>query len=211
MRTGPDLTPEYFRRADDSDDWLFYQNPRLVTHIDDPAIAALEAYFGLTLPDSGDVLDLMSSCVSHYPRSHVFGSVTGLGMNRVELDANPRLTERVVHDLNHDPTLPFENSSFDACTISVSVQYLTQPIKVFAELGRVLRPGAPCVVSHSNRCFPTKAIALWRGLDDIGHGELVGKYFEASGTFSPAEATDLSPAPGVSDPLFVVTARRKSE
>ncbi|NQV22150.1 MAG: methyltransferase domain-containing protein [Rhodospirillales bacterium] len=208
---GAALTPEYFRRLDDSDDWLFYQTPRLVTHIDTPAIAALEAYFELILPDGGDVLDLMSSCVSHYPRSHVFGSVTGLGMNRVELDANPRLTERVVHDLNHDPTLPFDDGCFDACTISVSVQYLIQPIKVFAELGRVLRPGAPCVVSYSNRCFPTKAIALWRALDDGGHGNLIRRYFETAGTFGPSNATDLSPAPDISDPLFVVTARRESE
>lgn len=207
---GPGLRPEHFQRADDGDDWLFYQNPRLVTHIDGPAIAALEKYFESILPEGGDLLDLMSSCVSHYPSGHVFKSVTGLGMNRIELDANQVLTTRVIHDLNHDPVLPFEDGHFDACTISVSVQYLTRPVEVFAELSRVLRPDAPCVVSYSNRCFPTKAIALWRALDDEGHGKLVSHYFDAGGGFGRAETENISPAPGASDPFYVVAARRRA-
>ncbi len=209
--TGFDPNPEYFRRADESTDWVFYQTPRLVTHIDGPAISALGQYFETALPAEGDLLDLMSSCVSHYPHGQKYRSVTGLGMNRVELDANPQLTERVIHDLNHDPVLPFDDGAFDACTLTVSVQYLTQPVEVFADLGRVLRPGAPCVVSYSNRCFPTKAVALWRALDDTGHGDLIVQYFKASQHFEPAQVTDISPAPGVSDPLYVVTGRRLAD
>ena len=139
------LPADWFDRADNAPDAQFYGVPRLVTHIDDAAIGALSDCFKDILPDGGNILDLMSSCVSHYPNGLNFSSVTGLGMNRVELDANPVLTARVIHDLNRDPVLPFDDQSFDGCTITVSVQYLTRPLAVFTDLARVLRPGAPCI------------------------------------------------------------------
>ena len=177
-----------------------------MAHIDEPAIAALSAYYARTLPPDGHVLDLMSSCISHLPEEPVLASVTGLGMNAVELEANPRLTARVVRDLNSDPALPFADAIFDACLIAVSVQYLVHPVEVFAEIGRALKPGAPCIVSFSNRCFWTKAVALWRALDDQSHAKLVALYFSRAGLFAEASLLDLSP--GAGDPLFVVTARR---
>jgi SAM-dependent methyltransferase len=162
------------------------------------------------LPAGGHVLDLMSSCISHLPPEPELASVTGLGMNAVELQANPRLTERVVHDLNRDPRIPFADARFDACLIAVSVQYLVHPIEVFAEIGRALKPGAPCIVSFSNRCFWTKAVAIWRALSDENHARLVGLYFRLSGAFEEAVCDDLSPNPGRTDPLFAVTARRRA-
>jgi hypothetical protein len=70
----------------------------------------------------------------------------------------------------------------------------------------VLRPGGQFIVSFSNRCFPTKATYLWHGTDDAGHVALVRLYFERSG-WGGIEAFDLSPRPGRSDPLFLVTGR----
>lgn len=206
--TEPTFRPEHFRRIDETDDADFYVPPRLVAHIDEPAIAALTAWYATALPAGGDVLDLMSSWVSHLPADVAYRSVTGLGMNRVELEANPRLTARIVQDLNRDPRLPFPDAAFDACTIAVSVQYLTRPVAVFAEIARVLRPGGLCAVSYSNRMFPTKAVAVWRALDDDDHGRLVGLYFRDAGGFEPARILDLSPHPGATDPLYVVESRR---
>jgi len=206
--TEPTFRPEHFRRIDETDDADFYVPPRLVAHIDEPAIAALTAWYATALPAGGDVLDLMSSWVSHLPADVAYRSVTGLGMNRVELEANPRLTARIVQDLNRDPRLPFPDAAFDACTIAVSVQYLTRPVAVFAEIARVLRPGGLCAVSYSNRMFPTKAVAVWRALDDDDHGRLVGLYFRDAGGFEPARVLDLSPHPGATDPLYVVESRR---
>jgi SAM-dependent methyltransferase len=200
--------PEHFARVDEAGDAQFYSIPRIVAHIDDAAIGALSAFYARVLQPGTDVLDLMSSCISHLPDAPPLASVTGLGMNMVELDANPRLTERVVHDLNLDPRLPFADARFDACLIAVSVQYLTRPVEVFAEIARVLKPGAPCIVSFSNRCFWTKAVAVWRALDDEGHGKLVDLYFRLTGRFDDPEIHDLSPAPGLSDPMFAVMARR---
>ena len=200
--------PHCFARQDESDDAQFYALPRLVTHIDEPACAALRRYFATVLPPGGEILDLMSACVSHLPADVAYGRVTGHGMNQAELDANPQLDRRVIQDLNQNPVLPFADKSFDACVLSVSVQYLTNPLAVFADVARVLRAGAPFVVSFSNRMFPTKAVALWRTTGDDQHGKLVALYFQQAGRYDAAELIDLSPAPGRSDPLFAVTARR---
>ncbi len=200
------LQPEHFERIDESDDTLFYGEPRLVKHIDEPACAALALFFRVALPKGGAILDLMSSCVSHLPPDVDYSRVCGLGMNRVELEANPQLSDHLVHDLTVNPTLPFADNEFDACIISVSVQYLIHPIHVFGEIARVLNPGSVCAVSFSNRCFPTKAVAIWRAMDDRDHGRLVGYYFVESGGFEEPDFTNLSPKPGQTDPLFMVTA-----
>ncbi len=201
------LRAEFFERQDESDDALFYREPRLVTHIDDEAIAALTAFYRQLIPDGAMVLDLMTSWVSHLPTGKPLAGVAGLGMNLVELEHNPVLTERVVQDLNKDPALPWSDATFDAAIVTVSVQYLTRPREVFTEVGRVLKPGAPFAVSYSNRCFPTKAVAIWQSLGPRDHAELIGLYFRISGRFDQPQAYNISPGPG-HDPLYVVVARR---
>lgn len=208
MTTDNPLRAEHFRRDDESPDDQFYREPRLVTHIDDAAIAAATAFYRELLAPGGRILDLMSSWVSHLPDDLEYATVAGLGMNAGELDANLRLTERVVQDLNVNPELPWRDASFDAAVVTVSVQYLTRPIEVFAEVGRVLAPGAPFAVVYSNRCFPTKAVAVWQTLGSREHADLIGLYFRLSGRFEPARAYDLSPNPGQSDPLYAVVAAR---
>ncbi len=153
-----------FDKADRSPDPLFYAQPRLVAHIDDGAIAAVTELYRRTLPPGGAILDLMSSWISHLPPETAYSHVTGHGMNAVELAANQRLDEWFVQDLNADPALPLRPGRFDGACLCVSVQYLQQPVAVFRDMLRVLRPGAPLVVSFSNRCFPTKAVAIWQAL-----------------------------------------------
>jgi SAM-dependent methyltransferase len=195
-----------FRRADESPDRAFYAAPRFVTHIDDGAIAAVTALYRELLPAGGAVLDLMSSWVSHLPDDVAYTRVAGLGMNAAELAANPRLTDWCVQDLNAEPRLPYADAAFDGAGCCVSVQYLTQPAAVFREVARVLRPGAPFVVTFSNRCFPTKAVAAWQALDDAAHLELVATYLAVAGGFGPAEVRAHRPRRG--DPLWGVVARR---
>ncbi len=195
-----------FCRVDESPDADFYTQPRFVTHIDAAAVAAVTALYRATLTSGADVLDLMTSHVSHLPDDLPLGRAAGLGMNAAELDANPRLTERLVHDLNADPRLPYEDASFDAVLICVSVQYLTGPVAVFREIARVLRPGGALVVTFSNRCFPTKAVRVWSALDDAGHVALVGTVTREAGGFAEYEVASHTPRRG--DPLFGVIARR---
>ena len=141
--------PRYFRREDETPDAEFYAEPRMTVHIDDDAIAAVTQVYRDLLPAGGEVLDLMSSWRSHLPADVPFARVVGLGMNAAEMAENPQLDEFVVHDLNADPRLPFPDASFDGCCITVSVQYLLQPVEVFREVNRVLRPGAPFVLTYS--------------------------------------------------------------
>ncbi len=170
-----------FRRQDESDDGRFYAPERLVTHIDEGAIAALTAHYRSVLSPGADVLDLMSSWVSHLPDDLRLGDVVGQGMNRAELEANPRLTQRLMHDLNRDPGLPLGDAAFDAALCCVSVQYLVQPAEVFSDVRRMLRPGGRVHISISNRCFPTKAVRIWLELDLQNRARLVALYLEAAG------------------------------
>ena len=201
----PELPAGAFDKADPSPDTRFYAQARLVTHIDDAAIAAVTAFYRAVLPDGGTVLDLMSSWVSHLPDDVAYAEVIGHGMNAGELAANPRLDRWFVQDLNADPVLPLPPASFDGACICVSVQYLQQPVAVFREVLRVLRPGAPLVVTFSNRCFPTKAVAIWQALDGPDQCRLVELYLRRAG-FPRVECRTLRDGRR-SDPLWAVIGR----
>ncbi|VFQ58239.1 unnamed protein product [Cuscuta campestris] len=203
-----------FERFDESKDSLFYEIPRFVTHIDDPAIAALTRYYSESLPPTNTpgvaILDMCSSWVSHYPAGYKQNKIVGLGMNEEELKLNPVLSEYVVQDLNINPILPFEDNTFDVITNTVSVDYLTKPFDVFKEMYRILKPRGVAIISFSNRCFWTKAISLWTSTGDDDHVVIVGSYFHYAGGFEPPEAVDISPNPGRSDPMYVVYSRKQT-
>jgi methyltransferase family protein len=202
MEQLPGLPEAAFDKADPSSDAEFYAEPRFVTHIDDAAIATVTQVYRERLSPGGVVLDLMSSWVSHLPEDVAYASVIGHGMNAEELAANPRLARWFVQDLNIEPALPLDDGAFDGACLCVSVQYLQRPVDVFREVRRVLRPGAPFVVSFSNRCFPTKAVAIWQSLAPPDQQRLVAAYMRAAG-FSKCAADASTPRQG--DPLFVVT------
>lgn len=193
-----------FGRYDETPDEEFYSVPRLVTHIDEGAIAAVTQLYREFFPPGGEILDLMSSWVSHLPEEIEYGRVVGLGMNQEELKKNPRLDEYLVQNLNRDPRLPFGDGEFDGAGICVSIDYLTQPIEVLREVGRVLKAGAPAIISFSNRCFPSKAVEIWHRLDDQGHLRLVEEYLREAGNFENIRGLDRSPHRMFSDPLYAV-------
>jgi SAM-dependent methyltransferase len=198
--------PGFFDRIDESDDAGFYAFPRFVLHIDDATVAALTAAYRELLRPGSDLLDLMSSWVSHLPEDVAFGRVAGLGLNGEELARNPRLTDRAVHDLNATAALPYPDASFDALLCAVSVQYLTRPVAVFAEGARVLRPGGRALVALSHRCFPTKAVRAFHAFAPGERPRLVAEYLRLSGGFAEPEILDRSPREA--DPLWIVSARR---
>ncbi|GAB4433800.1 MAG: class I SAM-dependent methyltransferase [Chloroflexi bacterium OHK40] len=209
MRPEHLFPPDAFRRYDEGDDRDFYRYPRLTAHLDEAACAAVTQLLREELPPGGRILDLMSSYVSHLPPEVSYGYVLGLGLNEAELRLNGQLHEWLVHDLNREPALPLPDRSFDGAACTVSVQYLTRPIDVFAEVGRTLRPGAPFVVSFSNRCFPSKAVNIWVSTGDREHLALVRRYFELAGCFTDIRALNRSPHRWLSDPLFAVVARAR--
>lgn len=204
-----------FARADESDDARFYARDRLVDHLDAPTRSELTRGYRRFLRPGMAVLDLMASWNSHLPADLTL-DVTGLGMNAAELDHNPRLSGRVVHDLNRSPRMPFNDTAFDAAFCALSIEYLVRPLDVVREVGRVLRPGAPFVVAFSDRWFPPKAIRLWSELHPFERMALVADYLRLSGMFEAIGTESLTglPPPSAghhrpfSDPLFVVSGYR---
>ncbi|MBA2534432.1 MAG: methyltransferase type 11 [Rubrobacter sp.] len=203
----PQVPEEAFKRTDETPDEEFYRTPRLVTHIDEGAIAAVTQLYRELFPFGGEILDLMSSWVSHLPPEVEYRRVIGLGMNGVELRRNERLDSYIVQNLNTNPLLPLGTGEFDGAGICVSIDYLTRPVEVLSEVGRVLKPGAPLVVTFSNRCFPTKAVEIWHRLDDVGHMRLVEDYFREAGNFEDVRSLDRSPRRLFSDPLYAVVGK----
>jgi hypothetical protein len=205
----PSFQPEHFARLDESADPLFYSEPRKVVHIDEPAIATVAQFFRDTLPPHGVILDLMSSWRSHWPGDLPKQRLAGLGLNAEEMANNPDLDDYVVHDLNADPNLPFESDTFDAVVVTVSIQYMTRPVDVFREVNRILKPGGLFAVIYSNRMFPTKAVAIWRMLNDREHADLIAAYFRHAGNFVDLQAQSCTPpAVAYTDPIYVVMARK---
>jgi len=203
-----------FRRQDENDDSRFYDAPRFVTHIDDGAIGAIRDFYAVQFSQAPQgeysVLDICSSWISHYPQDLKAKRVAITGISEKELAANKQATEYVAKNLNVDPKLPYGNNQFDFVTNVVSVDYLNRPREIFSEVHRVLKPGGVAIMSFSNRCFGSKAIAMWVANmnDGPGHCQIVGNYFHFNpeGGWRDVASADISPTPGRSDPLWVVTA-----
>lgn len=209
-----------FSRSDERPDGQFYQEPRFVNHLDDTAIAVVSRLYERLLRDGDRVLDLMSSWTSHLPSRMKLQELTGLGLNLEELNRNERLTRAVVHDLNENPVVPFDDASFDAVICTVSVEYLTRPIEVFRDVGRILRPGGCFVATFSNRWFPPKVVNIWEKLYEFERMGLVSEFFLLSGAFADMGTYSIRGLPrpegdkyagqlSVSDPIYGVWAYRR--
>ncbi|WP_035275959.1 methyltransferase domain-containing protein [Desulfogranum japonicum] len=204
-----------FPRENDGPDEHFYRQPRMVNHLDATALEQIQALYGRLVPESGNILDLMSSWVSHLPDSLQACRVAGLGMNRQELDANPVLHQRVIHDLNREISLPFETNSFDAVICTASIEYLTRPVEVLQEVARVIRPGGISVTTFSDRWFPGKEISIWADLHAFERLGLVLDLYQRTEAFTNLHTESFRGLPRpwddrhimerqVSDPIFAV-------
>jgi SAM-dependent methyltransferase len=216
---GPTMSPsrplpaDWFARSDEAPDAGFYDRPRFVQHIDDAAIAAVTDAIRRHVPPGADLLDLMSSWVSHLPAPDQLplGRVAGLGLNPEELAANPRLREWSLVDLNRAGRLPYPDGAFDAVLITVSIQYLTRPVATLREVARVLRPNGNVLISFSDRMFPTKAVRVWQETPVERRASLVATYLEQAGGFGPIHVEHPLPQRGPfggRDPLWIVVGRR---
>ncbi len=213
------LQPAQRTKLDGSDDTLFYDYPRFVTHVDEGFIQQLTDLYRDRLKPQTRILDLMSSWISHLPDDVEFEHIEGHGLNAEELARNPRLNHYFTQDLNQNQSLLLADQSFDAVLIAVSVQYLQHPEAVFAEIHRLLKPGGQAIISFSNRMFFQKAIQAWRDGSERDRVELVKRYFRAVPGFGKPEAIAHSASvpsllqmfgiPG-GDPFYAVIAEKES-
>ena len=176
------------------------------TRIDGAAIAAVTNLYREVLPQGGAILDVMSGWVPHLAPEAPYRRVVGIGLERRALAENPFLDEWRVQDLNRNPFLPFAASEFDGATICAAIQYLARPAEVLRDIARVLRPGAPLIVTFSNRCVATKAIGCWCLHDETGQLCLVAQHFAEAGNWADIRCLDRTP-PGGGQPLYAVIGR----
>jgi len=212
------LTPPDRKKMDETNDRAFYEDARLVTHVDAGFIAQLTDLYRDRLKPGMRVFDMMSSWVSHLPDDIEFEHVEGHGMNAAELTKNPRLNHYFTQNLNENLKLPLPDQSFDAVICTVSVQYLQYPEAIFAEIYRILKTDGICIMSFSNRMFYQKAIAAWRDGSEHDRVNLVKSYFGSVTRFSTPEVVEkqagaISPifkmfGMGSGDPFYAVIAKR---
>jgi len=179
------LWPEdAFSRQDETNDRFFYSRDRLVNHVDSLALERIESFINQLIPAGQPaVLDLMASWDSHWPKGRPPLKMVGLGLNETESKQNNLLSGYILHDLNQNPLLPFPDETFDFVLNTVSVDYLTKPIEVFKEVGRILKPGGLFLVIFSNRFFPPKVVKIWRESNEEERLLLVEDYFNLAGGF----------------------------
>lgn len=213
------LRPDQRTKLDATNDSLFYEQPRFVTHVDEGFIQQLTELYQERLKPNTHILDLMSSWVSHLPEAIAFAHVEGHGLNGEELARNPGLDHYFVQNLNQEPKLSFDDQSFDAVLNTVSVQYIQYPEAIFSEIHRVLKPGGVAIVSFSNRMFYQKAIQAWRDGSEGDRVNLVTGYFAAVPGFTKPEViARQSQAPSImrllsmggGDPFYAVIAHREA-
>jgi SAM-dependent methyltransferase len=217
----PIFLEDAFARLDETDDEIFYARDRFVDHLDATALTTIEELIGTLVVESSPViLDLMAGWNSHIPKEIRGAQVIGLGLNRHELERNEALIRMVIHDLNKDPKLPFPDSSYNVVLNTVSVDYMTKPLEVFKEVGRILKPGGLFLVIFSNRMFPQKAVKVWREATEEERVILIEEFFQSSELFERPQvfASKGQPRPkddkyahlGIpSDPVYAVYAERK--
>jgi SAM-dependent methyltransferase len=213
--------PDAFSRLDETDDAAFYARERSVYHMDARARQTVGRVIGtLCVESEPAILDLMSGRHSHIPETVRPAQVIGLGLGEKELERNERLDRYVLHDLNEQPRLPFEDTSFDVVLNTASVDYLVRPFEVFAEVARVLKPGGLFLVIFTNRLFPQKAVKIWREADETTRQLIVHEYFRSVADFGPMKlfCSMGKPRPkddkyaglGIpSDPIWAIYAEKK--
>jgi SAM-dependent methyltransferase len=196
---GPAPLEEYLGAADDAETAFGGQ-------IDAATLAAVTNLYREVLPAGGAILDLLSGWMSHLPPEIPYRRVVGVGTSAAELAENAFLDDWRVQDLNRDPRLPFATAEFDGAALCAGVEHLTRPREVIREVGRVLKPGAPFVLTFSNRCRPARPIACWCLLDEASHLCLIAGYFVEAGNWTDIRCLDRTP-PGGGAPLYAVLAR----
>ena len=202
-------------KNDESDDSLFYSQPRFVHHLDEGFRSSLTMLYRERIPQESILLDLMSSWVSHLPEDLKYKRVIGHGLNQTELERNKRLNTFWIQDLNKDWRLPIDDCSIDYCLMVAAWQYLKYPEEISSEIIRSLSPNGKIIVSFSNRAFWDKTPNIWRNGTDDEHVQYVKSILYSQGftdievVMQKGESKGIYKRLGVTgDPFFSVIAKK---
>jgi SAM-dependent methyltransferase len=173
-----------------------------------PVSAIRELVGRLVTSDDSVILDLTPGSAKHIPDGLRTERLIGVGPKRSDPVHCPGVDEYVVHDLNGDPALPFTNAMFHSVICASYISFWNDPVGVFTQVARVLKPGGVFVVIFSN-CY----VKLWR--QSLGEGRLkrVRDTFYESESFERPRVLTLEPdsdSVAHKDAVFAVYAERAS-
>ena len=149
------------KKIDESDDSIFYSQPRFVYHLDSNFRKNLTKVYASEIDEDSVVLDLMSSWDSYLPSKNKYKRIIGHGLNEEELKRNKSFEEYWVQNFNFDQKIPLEEKSIDYCLMVAAWQYLQYPEFLVKEISRILSPKGKFLISFSNRAFWHKSPNIW--------------------------------------------------
>ena len=211
-----------FLRKIEDDDQIFYAKVETKASVDQAAREQLTQFYAEHLQDDTKILDLMSGPDSHLPEQFSSLDVTGLGLKQDDLDTNKKLNQKIIHDINHNPLLPFGDNEFDTIICSFSIEYIIQPQILFQELARILKPGGQLIITFSEHYYQKKVIALWEDVHPFERMGIVLEYFRQSKAFENLSSESIRGLIKHNDdtfvsknvyscPLFIVSATLSGE
>jgi len=152
---------------------------------------------GLVVEAAPAVLELNVGADSVIPESLGASRRVGVGPSFGALQRNRWLDERITRDLSITHELPLADGSFDVVVSAFTVPYLQKAERVFAEAGRVLRPGGVLIVLFHDEADPELALPYWQQASSRERTILVEDYLGQSDHFERGRFFSHPVPPGV--------------
>ena len=149
------------QKLDESNDEIFYSDPKFVYHLDANFRNYLSSIYKSEIKDYSTVVDLMSSWDSYLPSEKKYKKIIGHGLNRAELEKNKSLNSFWIQNFNLKQEITLDNGSTDYCLMVAAWQYLQYPENITKEIARILNDEGKIIISFSNRAFWHKAPNIW--------------------------------------------------
>ena len=176
-------SPDAFSRLQEDDDGEFFDAYETITPADQNTQNHIRDFYHRFIHDGDKILDLMAGDKSYLPNKNNL-EITGLGIKQRDLDENTCLNHRLIHNVNSKELLPFSEDYFDLVICTFAIEYMTQPLQIFAEVARILKSGGYFCIGFSNQYYEKKAIKLWRENDYKGHMNIILQYFKSTKKFT---------------------------
>ena len=173
------------QKLDESNDEIFYSDPKFVYHLDANFRKYLSSIYKKEIKDHSIVVDLMSSWDSYLPSEKKYKKIIGHGLNRAELERNKSFNSFWIQNFNLKQEIPLDNGSIDSCLMVAAWQYLQYPENLTKEIARILNDEGKFIVSFSNRAFWHKAPNIWTTSNEEERLKYVRKVLITNGFKEP--------------------------
>ena len=173
------------KKLDESNDEIFYSDPKFVYHLDANFRNYLSSIYKSEIKDYSNVVDLMSSWDSYLPSEKKYKKIIGHGLNRAELEKNKSLNSFWIQNFNLKQEIPLDNGITDYCLMVAAWQYLQYPENLTKEIARILNDEGKIIISFSNRAFWHKAPNIWTSSTEEERVKYVRKVLISNGFNEP--------------------------